>query len=169
MDREQIGEGVALVTAALSQGPPGAYQLQAAIAAVHAEAPGTSETDWPQILALYGVLEQIQPGPVVALNRAVAGAMVHGPEEGLRQVAALADELDDKADTSGLRHRVAAVRAHLHQLSGDADAAIEQFEAAARGSASIPERDYLSAQAARLRNARNSPDEIGRARPTRTD
>lgn len=168
-DREQIEEGVTLVTAALSTAPPGAYQLQAAIAAVHAEAPGTDQTDWPQILALYGVLERIQPGPVVALNRAVATAMVHGPEEGLRQVAELAVTLDEMTDAAGLRHRVAAVRAHLHQLAGAPEAAIEHFEAAARGSASVPERDYLSAQAARLRSLRDSSTEVGRVEPTRPD
>src|SRR5690606_30669567 len=90
-DRAAIEEGVALITAALAEGAVGPYQVQAAIAAVHDEAPRAEDTDWPQILALYGLLERMAPNPVVTLNRAVAAAMVHGPEAGLALLGAVED------------------------------------------------------------------------------
>jgi RNA polymerase sigma factor (sigma-70 family) len=144
-DRKQIDEGLALVTGALTTAPLGPYQVQAAIAAVHAEAATAAETDWPQILALYNLLERITPSPVVTLNRAVAVAMVHGPGAALDLLAAL--EADDRM--AG-HHRLAAVRAHCHELGGDRDAAAAEYRAAARTATSLPERRYLEARAARL-------------------
>ena len=89
-DREAIQEGIALITDTLSKGSVGPYQLQAAIAAVHDEAPGVEETDWPQIVALYGLLDRMSDNPMVKLNRAIAVAMVEGPPAGLK----LLDELE---------------------------------------------------------------------------
>ena len=106
-DRSMIAEGVALVTAALATTRVGRYQLQAAIAALHDEAPTSSDTDWPQIVALYRLLERVAPGPAVTLNRAVAEAMVHGPQAGLD----LLDTVQVDERVSGA-HRVVAVRAH---------------------------------------------------------
>ena len=145
-DRTQIAEGVELISAALTRGAVGPYQLQAAIAAVHDEAATASETDWPQILALYSVLKRIVDNPMVTLNHAVAVAMVHGPGEGLRLVA----ELDA---TGRLRdhHRLYAVRGHLLEMAGELIGAIENYQAAAARTASLPERNYLLAQGARLR------------------
>ncbi len=144
-DATAIAEGVALVTRALPRGPVGPYQVQAAIAALHDEAPSAEETDWPQILALYGVLEELSASPVVALNRAVATAMVHGPAAGL---AAL-DKLDDDARLVG-HHRLHAARAHLYEMAGDLDRARDQYRAAAGLTASLPEQRYLLMRAARL-------------------
>jgi predicted RNA polymerase sigma factor len=141
----QIEEGVALITRTLGRGPVGPYQLQAAIAAVHDEAPSAEETDWPQILALYEVLERVSPGPVVTLNRAVAVAMVHGPRAGLALLATL--EADDRMTRS---HRLDAVRAHLLELAGEPAAARESYRRAAKMTASIPEQRYLALRAARL-------------------
>jgi predicted RNA polymerase sigma factor len=143
-DQAKIAEGVALISAALPQGPVGSYQLQAAIAAVHDEAATMAETDWPQILGLYDLLELAAPNPFTALNRAVALAMVRGPRAGLEVVAAL------EADKRMARHhRLLAVRAHLRELAGDTGAAAD-YLAAARRTTSLPERRYLSLQAARL-------------------
>jgi RNA polymerase sigma factor (sigma-70 family) len=142
---EQIAEGIALVSRTLGRGPIGPYQLQAAIAAVHDEAADAAGTDWPQILALYGVLETVSPGPVVTLNRAVALAMVHGPRAGL----ALLGTLDDD-DRMARHHRLDAVRAHLLELAGEPDAAREAYQRAARLTASQPEQHYLTLRAARL-------------------
>ena len=144
-DRALIDEGIALISATLSRGSIGAYQLQAAIAAVHDEALRAEDTDWPQVLALYGLLERMSDNPMVTLNRAVAVAMAHGPRAGLELLATLADDprLRD-------HYRLAAVRAHMHEMAGDSDAAVADYLAAARRTASVPERDYLSAQAARL-------------------
>ena len=144
-DRRLIAEGVALVSAALSRGAVGAYQLQAAIAAVHDEAPRVEDTDWPQILALYGVLRQLSDNPMVALSQAIAAAMVHGPAVGLEQVAAL----DADARMRG-HHRLDAVRAHLYERAGDRERALAHYRAAAERTTSLPERDYLIARAARL-------------------
>jgi RNA polymerase sigma factor (sigma-70 family) len=144
-DRDQIEEGVDLITRTLGTGLVGPYQLQAAIAAVHDEAPGPADTDWTEILALYDVLEQVSPGPVVTLNRAVAVAMVHGPRAGLAVLGTLDD--DDRIARS---HRLEAVRAHLLELAGDMDAAREAYRLAARRTASLPERRYLTLRAARL-------------------
>ncbi|NGO69026.1 sigma-70 family RNA polymerase sigma factor [Streptomyces sp. SB3404] len=142
---DAIEEGVALVTEALTSGPPGPYQLQAAIAAVHDEAPTAADTDWPQILALYELLARLAPGPVVALNHAVAAAMVHGPRVGLGRLAALEDD-PGMAD----HHRLAAVRAHLLEMAGEPGAARMAYDTAAERTLSLPERRYLRSRAARL-------------------
>ncbi len=144
-DREQISEGVALVTATLPRGSVGAYQLQAAIAAIHDEAACVEDTDWPQILALYCLLERMSDNPLVTLNRAIATAMVHGPPAGLEIVAAL----DSDGRLAG-HHRLDAVRAHLLEMAGDHRAAVLHYRAAAARTSSIPERNYLLTQAARL-------------------
>ncbi|WP_326808884.1 RNA polymerase sigma factor [Streptomyces sp. NBC_01775] len=144
-DRGAVTEGLALVTEALSHKPVGSYQLQAAIAAVHDEAASAQDTDWPQILALYGLLERVAPGPVVTLNHAVAAAMVHGPRVGLSMLAALEDE-----PAMERHHRLGAVRAHLLERAGDREAARAAYSAAAELTLSLPERRYLLARAARL-------------------
>jgi len=145
-DRREIAEGIALITAALPKGQVGPYQLQAAIAAVHDEAERAADTDWPQILALYDLLKRMSDNPMVALNHAIAAAMVHGPSKGLE----LLDALDADGRLRG-HHRVDAVRAHLLELAGDYPAAIEHYGIAAGRTASLPERNYLMTQAARLR------------------
>ncbi|MFJ8632621.1 RNA polymerase sigma factor [Streptomyces sp. NPDC093568] len=142
-DKAAIDEGVALVIRALSRGRAGPYQLRAAIAAVHDEAPSARETDWQEILGLYDVLVRLVPGPVERLNRAVAVAMVHGPRAGLAELAPLEDEL-------GAGHRLDAVRGHLLERAGDRDAARAAYEAAAEKTLSLPEQRYLYARAARL-------------------
>ncbi|QSQ26034.1 RNA polymerase sigma factor [Pyxidicoccus parkwayensis] len=146
-DRASIAEGIALVTAALSKGAVGEYQLQAAIAAVHDEAARAEDTDWPQILALYEVLMKLSDNPMVTLNHAVAVAMVHGPKAGLELLKAL----DADARVAG-HHRLDAVRAHLLERAGERDAAIEHFRKAAGRTTNLPERNYLLMQAARLRD-----------------
>jgi RNA polymerase sigma factor (sigma-70 family) len=143
--QESIQEGVALVTRALAASPAGPYQLQAAIAALHDEAVRIEDTDWPQILALYELLERVSPGPVVTLNRAVAVAMVRGPRAGLDLLATLATD-----DRMAGNHRLDAVRAHLLEMAGDHAAARSCYEEAARRTTSLPERRYLEARAARL-------------------
>jgi predicted RNA polymerase sigma factor len=144
-DRGRIAEGVALVTEALPRGEVGPYQLQAAIAAVHDEAESMEATDWPQILALYNLLEQVSPGPVTTLNRAVAVAMVHGPAAGLDLLATL--ESDQRMAT---HHRLLATRGRLLELAGDRAAAAASYRDAARRATSLPERRHLSSEAARL-------------------
>ena len=144
-DRPQIDEGLALIARTLGTGSVGPYQLQAAIAAVHDEAPSAEETDWAQILALYDVLEEVSPGPVVTLNRAVAVAMVHGPRAGLALLGTL-----DSDERMAHTHRVEAVRGHLLEMAGEPAAARESYLKAARMTASLPEQRYLSLQAARL-------------------
>ena len=144
-DRTAISEGSALLTDTLSRGSIGAYQLQAAIAAVHDEAQRVEDTDWPQILALYGLLERMSDNPMVSLNRAIAEAMVDGPLAGLERLEAL----DTDARLAG-HYRLDAVRAHLYEMAGDHQAAIAHYHAAAGRTASIPERNYLTLQAARL-------------------
>jgi predicted RNA polymerase sigma factor len=146
-DREAIEEGVALVSRALSQGAVGAYQLQAAIAACHDEAARAADTDWPQILALYGLLQRMSDNPMLTLNRAVAVAMVHGPRAGLDLLATL-----DAEPRLATHHRLAAVRAHLYEKAGDPAAAITHYQAAAARTSSTPERNYLLLKAARLRD-----------------
>ncbi len=141
-DTTSIEEGVALVTGALARSPAGPYQLQAAIAALHAEAPHARETDWKQILALYRLLERLAPSPMVTLNHAVAVAMVHGPQAGL----GLLEGLDDDERMSG-HHRLDAVRAHLLELAGDHKTAAAHYRAAARRTTSLPERRYLTTRA----------------------
>ncbi len=143
-DRAAIAEGVALISDALARLPPGPYQLQAAIAAVHAEAADDETTDWRQILALYDLLAGLVDNPVVTLNRAVAVAKVHGPAAGLRVLAALDDD-----PRLAAHHRLPAVRAHLLEALGDHAAAEEQYRLAARGTLSVPERRYLQGRAAR--------------------
>jgi RNA polymerase sigma factor (sigma-70 family) len=150
-DRQEIAEGVALITATLSKGSIGAYQLQAAVAAVHDEAPRAEDTDWPQILALYGLLKRMSDNPMVMLNHAIATAMVNGPSAGL----ALVDELDADGRLSG-HHRLDAVRAHLLELAGDHQSAIAHYRTAAGRTTSIPERNYLMTQAARLSDSATS-------------
>jgi RNA polymerase sigma factor (sigma-70 family) len=144
-DRHAIDEGIALITATLSRGSVGPYQLQAAIAAVHDEAAGTDATDWPQILALYGLLKRMSDNPMVALNHAIAVAMVNGPRAGLD----LLDGLEADGRLAG-HYRMAAVRAHLLEMSGDHTTAIGHYQAAASRTTSVPERDYLNTKAARL-------------------
>ena len=147
-DREEISEGIALLTAALSKGSVGAYQLQAAIAAVHDEAARAADTDWPQILALYELLKRMSDNPMVMLNHAIATAMVHGPPAGLDLLNAL--DADGRLDG---HHRLDAVRAHLLEMSGDHQAAIAHYRIAANRTTSLPERNYLMTQAARLRES----------------
>ncbi|MEV4342103.1 sigma-70 family RNA polymerase sigma factor [Streptomyces sp. NPDC049590] len=142
-DTAAIAEGVALITAALPRGPVGPYQVQAAIAAVHDEAATAAETDWPQIVALYGVLARVSDNPLITLNRAVAVAMVDGPAAGL---VLLADPPPALAD----HHRLYAVRAHLRELAGEREAAVTDYRTAARRTTSLPERHHLSLCAARL-------------------
>ena len=149
-DHAAIGEGVELISHALATTRLGPYQLQAAIAAVHDEAPRAEDTDWPQVLALYGLLEQGlarrgTPNPVVTLNRAVAVAMVHGPSAGL----ALLDTLEGD-ERVGRHHRLLSVRAHLLELDGDVDSARAGYLEAARRTTSLPEQRHLRARAARL-------------------
>jgi len=144
-DKAQIEEGVALLTRTLGKRVVGPYQLQAAIAAIHDEAATAAETDWPQILALYDVLEQVSPGPIVTLNRAVAVAMVNGPRAGLAVLGTL--DADERMEHN---HRLEAVRGHLLELAGDSVAAREAYRRAARMTASIPEQRYLALRAARL-------------------
>jgi RNA polymerase sigma factor (sigma-70 family) len=146
-DRPAIAEGVALISRTLSKGSIGLYQLQAAIAAVHDEAPRADDTDWPQILALYGLLERMTDNPMVLLSHAVAAAMVHGPTAGLK----LLESLDADGRLAG-HHRMDAVRAHLLEMAGDHDGAIAHYRAAAERTTSVPERNYLITRAARLRN-----------------
>ncbi len=144
-DSGMIEEGVALLHRTLGAGPVGPYQLQAAIAAIHDEAASADETDWPQILALYDVLERVSPGPVVTLNRAVAVAMVNGPRAGLAVLGTLEDD-----ERIARTHRLEAVRAHLLELAGDLPAAREAYLGAARRAVSVPEQQYLALRAARL-------------------
>jgi RNA polymerase sigma factor (sigma-70 family) len=144
-DQAKISEGIALLTTALSKGSVGAYQLQAAIAAIHDEAPRVEDTDWAQILAFYELLSNMSDNPMVALNHAIAAAMVHGPSKGLE----LLKELDSDARLAG-HHRLVAVRAHLLEMAGDYQAAITDYRIAAQRTTSTPEQNYLLTQAARL-------------------
>jgi RNA polymerase sigma factor (sigma-70 family) len=146
-NHETIAEGVALISQALTWAPLGPYQLQAAIAAVHDEAASAEETDWPQIVALYRLLERLAPNPMVTLNQAVAVAMAKGPQQGLDLLKTLEDD-----DRMSGHHRFEAVRAHLLEMAGDLTAAREGFLAAARLTTSMPEQRYLEAQAVRLRS-----------------
>ena len=146
-DQRAISEGIALVTATLSKGAIGAYQLQAAIAALHDEAGRAEDTDWPQILALYGLLKRMSDNPMVALNHAIATAMVQGAPAGL----ALLEALDADGGLAG-HYRLDAVRAHLLEMAGDHDAAIAHYQAAAARTTNIPERNYLTTKASQLRS-----------------
>jgi len=144
-DRSLIQEGSALITDTLRRAQVGPFQIQAAIAAVHAEATRAEDTDWPQILALYDLLAQSSTNPVVQLNRAVAVAMVRGPQAGLDLLSGL-----DADRAMSVHHRLHAVRGHLLERAGDRPAARAAFEEAARRATSLPEKRYLRAQAARL-------------------
>ncbi|MEV6557709.1 DUF6596 domain-containing protein [Nocardia sp. NPDC051756] len=144
-DRPLITEGITLTTSTLAQGLTGPYQLQAAIAVLHAQARSTDETEWPKILALYDLLDKLSDNPIVTLNRAVAIAMVHGPEAGLELVATLDEQLAGN-------HRLDAVRGHLHEMAGDFDAAITDYTTAAGRTPSAPENHYLTLRAAQLRH-----------------
>jgi RNA polymerase sigma factor (sigma-70 family) len=144
-NKDQIAEGVELISATLPKGAVGQYQLQAAIAAVHDEAERAENTDWPQILALYEVLKRMSDNPMVRLNHGVAAAMVHGPAKGLE----LLDALETDARIAE-HHRLHAVRAHLLELAGHRAEAAAQYRAAASKTASLPERNYLLTKAARL-------------------
>lgn len=144
-DRRLIDEGTALLARTLSSESVGPYQIQAAIAALHDEAPSFEDTDWPQILALYESLRAIADNPMVALNQAVASAMVHGPAAGLRQLEAL-----DRDPRIAGHYRIDAVRGHLFEMAGDSARARAHYLAAAERTASFPERHYLTARAARL-------------------
>jgi RNA polymerase sigma factor (sigma-70 family) len=147
--RDLIEEGVALLGTALAQGAVGPYQIQAAVAAVHDEAATHEDTDWPQILALYGLLEQMSgDNPMVSLNRAIAVAMVEGPQAGLDLVDAL-----DAPGKLASHYRLDAIRGHLFELSNDRTRAIEQYVAAASKTNNKAERDYLTMRAAKLRES----------------
>jgi RNA polymerase sigma factor (sigma-70 family) len=144
-DRVAISEGIVLVEQTLPRGRIGPYQLQAAIAAVHAEAASGEGTDWPQILALYMLLERVEPNPMVTLNRVVALAMADGPQAGLELLATL-----DGDERLAEHHRLVAVRAHLLEQAGEVDAARAAYREAARRTTSLPEQRYLERRAAQL-------------------
>ncbi|MEO8183369.1 MAG: sigma-70 family RNA polymerase sigma factor [Deltaproteobacteria bacterium] len=152
-DHDQIREGIALINATLTPWAIGEYQVLAAIAAVHDEAVSADATDWAQILALYDVLMTFSDNPIVALNRAVASAMVHGPSAGLDLVR----ELESDPRLAG-NHRLAAVRAHLLERMGDHAAAIAHYLSAAQATTSTPEQNYLIMRAARLREQTHQTD-----------
>ena len=142
---DYISEGIALITDALPRGPVGPYQLQAAIAAMHDEAPTIEATDWPQIVELYELLLQMSDNPVVALNHAVAVAMARGPQAGLDLLAELEADQRISAD-----HRLAAVRAHLLEMTGERAAARDAYLVAAQRTLNLAQQRYLHAQAARI-------------------
>ena len=150
-DRALIAEGTELVDLALGRGTVGEYQLQAAIAAVHDRAATAADTDWPQILALYGLLDQMTGNPIVRLNRAVAAAMAESPAAGLALLETLNGPLAG-------HYRLDAVRAHLLELAGDTAAAQVHYRAAAERTTSPPERRFLRLQAARLNAATTEGD-----------
>ena len=143
--RPLIEEGIALAGHAMAQGRVGPYQVQAAIAALHDQSPTTEEADWPQIHALYLLLERMSDNPMVTLNRAVAAAMVEGPDAGLQVVDSLAADERLKG-----HYRVHAVRAHLYERAKRNDLALEHYRRAAEATASLPERNYLLKKAVRL-------------------
>ena len=151
-DRGRIEEGIALISAALPGGQVGPYQLQAAIAAVHDEAATMADTDWPQVLALYELLELTGTNPFTTLSRSVAVAMVHGPAAGLAVLSEL--ETDKRM---ARHHRLLATRAHLQELAGDRQAAAADYLRAARLATSLPERRYLAVRAARLTASATRP------------
>ncbi|MDZ4802535.1 MAG: DUF6596 domain-containing protein [Bryobacteraceae bacterium] len=146
-DREEIDEGSALISNAFRQGAVGPYQLQAAIAALHDEAPSTAATDWPQIAMLYQLLIQITGNPMARLNHAVAVAMSQSAARGLELIA----ELQASAKLLQNHYRLYAVRAHLREMSGDNTGALQDYQLAATQTASLPERNYLLGRIAKLR------------------
>jgi len=145
-DRELVEEGTALVKASLAGPALGPYQVQAAIAATHADAATAAETDWRQVHALYLILERIAPNPMVTLNRAVALAETGGPSAGLALLATL-----DGDDRLAAHHRLLSVRAHLMEKAGDTAGAYEHYRRAAKATASQAERNYLDSRASRLK------------------
>lgn len=144
-DRAMIAEGVGILERVLPRGHVGRFQLQAAIAAVHAESPTWEDTDWPQISILYAMLDRVAPGPMVTLNRAVAVGMAFGPQQGL-------DLLTPLLDNPSMRrhHRTHAVRAHLLEMLGDGPAALDSYRRAAQLATSVPEQRYLNGRVRRL-------------------
>jgi len=138
-DRAVIAEGAALVPWALRGGGPGRFALQAAIAALHAEAPSYADTDWPQIVALYDALLRVWSSPVVALNRAVAVAMARGPDAGLAQIG----ELETDGRLSGYRYLPAA-KADLLRRLGQPEAAAQAYRAALALTDNAAEREFLA-------------------------
>jgi RNA polymerase sigma-70 factor (ECF subfamily) len=146
-NRELIAEGVALVERALATGRFGPYSLQAAIAALHAEAPSAKQTDWAEIAGLYDVLMRIEPSPVVELNRAVAVAMRDGPEAGLAIIEAIL-----KRGELGEYHLAHAARADLYRRLQRKDEARKAYERALALARQEPERRFLERRLAELRN-----------------
>ncbi|MRH87440.1 sigma-70 family RNA polymerase sigma factor [Nocardia sp. SYP-A9097] len=150
-DTTLIEEGTALVTAAMSGSPLGPYQLQAATAALHVQAPRAEDTDWEQIRILYGILDRIAPNPMVTLNYAVAVAMTRGPRAGLELLEAL-----DTDTRIADHHRLYAVRAHLQEQAGEYTAAQANYRIAARRTTSLPEQRYLRDRARALDRQRSN-------------
>jgi predicted RNA polymerase sigma factor len=144
-DRALIDEGMSLVKASLARPALGPYQLQAAIAATHADAATAGQTDWPQVHALYLILERIAPNPMVTLNRAIALAEIEGPQAGLALLATL-----DGDQRMARHHRLLSVRAHLLEKAGDRSGAREHYRQAAKATASLAEQRYLGSRASRL-------------------
>jgi predicted RNA polymerase sigma factor len=153
-DRHLIAEGAGLITAALARERVGEYQVQAALAALHDQAGRYGDTDWPQILSLYELLEAITGNPMVTLNRAVAAAMAHGPQAGLAILDGLGDRL-------GGHHRLHSVRAHLLEQAGDTEAAIAEFRTAAARTTNLREQHYLTTKAAQLSSGRSPSPPAG--------
>ena len=147
-DRALIDEGTALAKASLAGPSLGPYQLQAAIAATHADAATAAETDWRQVHALYLILERIAPNPMVRLNRAIALAEIEGPRAGLDLLATL-----DGDERMARHHRLLSVRAHLLEQAGDREQAYQLYRRAARATASLAEQRYLQSRASRVRPA----------------
>jgi RNA polymerase sigma factor (sigma-70 family) len=147
-DRKQIAEGIALISQAFSMGEIGPYQIQAAIAAVHDRAATSEDTNWDEIVRLYDLLKQMSDNPMVALSHAVAWSMVHGPEAGIEILKNLGE--DPRISS---HYRLDAVRAHLYERLGDKDAAAKHYRAAAAGTTSIPERNYLMGKLLALKSA----------------
>jgi RNA polymerase sigma factor (sigma-70 family) len=148
-NRESIDEGISLITRTLARARLGPYQLQAAIVAVHSEAARAEDTDWPQIVELYRLLEELAPNPMVTLGRAVAVAMVRGPRAALALLGPLSSD-----NRLASHHRLHAVRAHLLEMAGDHEAALSCYRLAARLTTSLPEQHYLRGRAARLTQER---------------
>jgi RNA polymerase sigma-70 factor, ECF subfamily len=145
-DARAIDEGVALVVEALRGGRSGRFALQAGIAALHARAPSYAETDWPQIWVLYGKLQRVWPTPVVALNRAVAFAMIRGPEAALAEL-----ELIERDGRLAGYHYLPAVKADLLRRMGREAEAAEQYRLAVEQCDNEAERAFLLIRAASCR------------------
>jgi RNA polymerase sigma factor (sigma-70 family) len=151
-DRALVGEGMDLVKASLAGPALGPYELQAAIAATHADAATAAETNWPQVHALYLILERIAPNPMVTLNRAIALAETRGPRAGLALLATL-----DADERMAGHHRLLSVRAHLLEKAGDPAGAYEHYRRAAKATASIAEQRYLESRASQVRTPTPPP------------